>query len=610
MMIPGLSEYKVDSVKTGLSLIRRAKAARHSETNRVNLHSSRSHSICQLTVRKRIPTSEEFSETNEAADSEEAHLWIVDLAGNERTKRTNPAGAKSQREAAYINRSLMSLMRCLTSKTKTYRDSLLTMLFMHHWVNPDNSTTMIVNVNGAADDYDETQHVLSYAISSKTIPLVAPKVQKQQQTADIEYGYDGRRKGGKPLTMVQKAVKIMRKLSPKRIGPHKKRKNPEPEVEDNLAIKKSRKDPSHATRTVFPGTNDMDATSDPSPRELTSLQMQLAVARAEIQSLESKNRDLTQQIETMETSVRAQVSDEMLQEIMDMRRRYEGTIEKLKESFNQCEKSSNTMGHTEKTASKLNELVEKVEECEQEMARMVRIHRSEIKELEEDHQTELLAKEKEIADLKEKLAKKDSCENTNQKDSIRVVELERELASSQAEILKLQQSKEELVKNYEQLLAADEDEDGEDESEDEGDDDETKDHLTPKTSHTSVARRNQFDEQKISNEKAPVDSCTLKDDHSAAEHDVASTKNDIALAAEVPFKSTRMPLANLNQNKVENDEKSDSDSTFSPSKWLAPRRPAAKDPQTGLFARPPGRAPAAADGWDAKKGAWRLSVAI
>ena len=225
MVIPGLAEYKVDSVKTGLSLIRRAKEARHTAPNHLNRSSSRSHSITQITVRRRKLNNAQ--QENEQQIVEEAHLWIVDLAGNERAKRTN-AGALRQREATFINKSLMNLMRCLTQTQKPYRDSKLTLLFMHHWCNPSNTTTMIVNAHGAPADYDETQHVLQYAISSKSVPVVASKAHASKQSKAPEYDYDGRRKAGKQLTMVEKAAKMIRKLSPKRVMPARKRKMPAP----------------------------------------------------------------------------------------------------------------------------------------------------------------------------------------------------------------------------------------------------------------------------------------------------------------------------------------------------------------------------------------------
>jgi len=119
-------------------------------------------------------------------------IWIVDLAGSERSKRTRST-TRHQKEVALINASLMNLMRCLremlnhqpskkrgaTSKSGgggivPFRESKLTHMFMNHLTGPAASrTSIIVNVNPAADDYDETQHILSYAATARSVTISA-----------------------------------------------------------------------------------------------------------------------------------------------------------------------------------------------------------------------------------------------------------------------------------------------------------------------------------------------------------------------------------------------------------------------------------------------------
>jgi len=651
MIIPGLAEYRVDSMKMALSLIRRAKEGRHTAPNHLNSQSSRSHSICQITVRKGAKTSENDN-LNEIQPTQDAHLWIVDLAGNERSKRTN-AGSLRQKEATYINMSLMNLMRCLTRTQKPYRDSKLTMLFMHHWSNPENTTTMIVNVNGAASDYDETQHVLSYAISSKSIPIVATKQQAATQAKGPEYDLDGRRKGGKQLTMVQKAAKMMRKLSPKRVMPARKRKTPAPVIQgpfgqnmdglDYPAEKKKRRDDdtlaAKGARTVETHAQH----SLPSSREVASLQMQLAVSKAENQTLRSKYRELAQQLESAETSIRSEVAEEMLQEMMDMRRRYETTINKLKESFIGCEEPQDP-AHLEQAQSKIDELVEKVEECEEEMSRMSRIHRAELKEMKEDFEVALSAKDEEIKQLKEQLAQTilQANEEPLSRGTIEVAELKKQLAASRAEVEQVKRSKEEMVKGYEQLLAPDEEED-ESEAEEEEEEEKSptplkKTNIDGKTLNPNnlgtaddieapvlsyptpnTTERNEKMSHAPTAKQQPVEFESISTHSLDAQRDEATTtsistpqkineKENHAPPSSKKQTSDRKALSTLNKNLPENDDMSDSDS-FGPEKWLAPKRPAVKDPKTGLFARPPGRAPSVADRWDSKRGAWRLSMA-
>lgn len=649
MVIPGLAEYKVDSIKTGLSLIRRAKEARHTAPNHLNRASSRSHSVCQITVRRRVIKSEE-KDVEQLSTVEEAHLWIVDLAGNERSKRTN-AGSIRQKEATYINMSLMNLMRCLTSTQKPYRDSKLTLLFMHHWSNPENTTTMIVNVHGAPADYDETQHVLTYAISSKSIPFVASKAQLSKLTKEPEYGYDGRRKE-KQLTMVQKAAKMVRKLSPKRIMSARKRKILAPFGEETqnmmtdgdtkpFAVKKARREQptnigtanrgvtqalppvAHPNKQVsslqmqlavaraeiesLKNQNDPAETKAPlanqSSQQVAQLQMQLSAARVEIKHLESKKRELEQHLESVEATVRSEVSEEMLQEMTDMRRRFDNTIGKLKESFVQNEANEDS----DLLESKINELVEKVEECEEEMSRMNRVHRSELKELEDDHEAALASKDEEIAKLKKQLGEK-----SIEASSDEVAELKKQLAASQNEVEQLKRSKDELVENYEKLLAPDDEEGEEGEEDDNEDNDDDSDETNPTPVRKIVpVKTAPIPGQSTTRNDSIVPSLTptrIEVQNQVKIQSSQHRKADRSSHSE-KSKSARKPLVRLNSNQINEADAFDSDSSYGPDQWLKPKRPVNKDPKTGLFARPKGRAPSAAESWDAKKGAWRLSVA-
>lgn len=187
VMVRGLARHSVDAIATGLSLLEQAAAARQTATNQLNAASSRSHAVYQFTVVTSTSSNTAVGPKRAALTSTEKHLWMVDLAGSERSKRT--AGVDSfgtrQKEAAWINQSLMTLMRCLQALRDNqeqpatasanpavvppYRDCKLTHLLSSHWSSSDatgngstagkpGKTTMIVNVHGGADDYNETQH--------------------------------------------------------------------------------------------------------------------------------------------------------------------------------------------------------------------------------------------------------------------------------------------------------------------------------------------------------------------------------------------------------------------------------------------------------------------
>ena len=168
------------SIENGLTLIKEASKDRQICSNNINSSSSHSHCICHFELVNKS-AGEEFADP--------ANLWIVDLAGSERSKRTqfgNVFSKQQQREPSQINQSLTTLMRCITQLANSkkadqqqmlppYRDSKLTFLFMNH-LNGRNAckTAMIVNINPSASDYDETQHVLSYATAAREV-LISSK---------------------------------------------------------------------------------------------------------------------------------------------------------------------------------------------------------------------------------------------------------------------------------------------------------------------------------------------------------------------------------------------------------------------------------------------------
>ena len=248
--VRGLSTHPVSDLRQGLQLVVQASRQRVTATNNVNQGSSRSHCICQLGL----------------ADHK---LWIVDLAGLERSKRT---GGLRQTEANKINQSLMTLMRCLHNlrhqQRVPYRESKLTHLLLSHWTGPHaDQTAMIANINPS----DDSQHVLQYAAASKAttfVPQLAPAAAVDAYDAN---GHRRRKRDEEPNDGATKkprqgmVSKIMAKLSPKR----------------------------------------------KTDKSTSQLQAQLSLAYAEIELLKANNEELQQQLEDMEENIRAQVVDEL-----------------------------------------------------------------------------------------------------------------------------------------------------------------------------------------------------------------------------------------------------------------------------------------------------------
>lgn len=133
----------------------------------MNAHSSRSHSLFQITV-----------ERSELGADGKQHIRVgklnmVDLAGSERIAKTQAQGDRLK-EAAKINLSLSSLCHVISSLTDPkathipYRDSKLTRLLQDS-LGGNTKTVMIANVGPADYNFDETMNTLRYASRAKNI---------------------------------------------------------------------------------------------------------------------------------------------------------------------------------------------------------------------------------------------------------------------------------------------------------------------------------------------------------------------------------------------------------------------------------------------------------
>ena len=133
----------------------------------MNAHSSRSHSLFQITV-----------ERSELGADGKQHIRVgklnmVDLAGSERIAKTGATGDRLK-EATKINLSLSTLCHVISSLTDPkatyipYRDSKLTRLLQDS-LGGNTKTVMIANVGPADYNYDETMNTLRYASRAKNI---------------------------------------------------------------------------------------------------------------------------------------------------------------------------------------------------------------------------------------------------------------------------------------------------------------------------------------------------------------------------------------------------------------------------------------------------------
>ncbi|KAL7461677.1 hypothetical protein ACHAXS_002089 [Conticribra weissflogii] len=427
IFVRGLARRSVNTVDEGLDYAEQAKKNRHTASNNINANSSRSHSICQFEIAHAPHCSNRHGDQSDRGIDSECEtddesvcsrsssgsktslrrkstiIWIVDLAGSERSKRTGVMShTRHQKEAALINASLMNLMRCLremlnhqpkkcgvTSKggVVPFRESKLTHMFMNHLTGPAASRTcMIVNVNPAADDYDETQHVLSYATTARNVKISAVDynrkrrfLAKESKAAEFNEASARTKKKEIKISPVKKIAQIAKKMSPKRMGSDSQPKKRKVAVEPRQQVKRLR---SNTTATVSYGvkkaaSKSTQATLASAKQSTTS---ELEHLREENFSLKITIDDLHQQLAESEAEIRKEVVESMSEQLEDNKEWYEQRITKLTNQIALLQ-SNNSEQNKQSNHEYIAELLERINECEEEMTRMRDDYEAEKEEL-------------------------------------------------------------------------------------------------------------------------------------------------------------------------------------------------------------------------------------
>jgi len=154
----GLREIVVSDEDELLDLIDRGNGCRTTHATEMNNDSSRSHAICQISLRRL--NSREGSEPY-------GKLSLIDLAGSERGQDTKHHNRQRRMESAEINKSLLALKECIRaldsgSSHVPYRASKLTMVLKDSF-SSDARTVMIGCISPVASSADHTLNTLRYA---------------------------------------------------------------------------------------------------------------------------------------------------------------------------------------------------------------------------------------------------------------------------------------------------------------------------------------------------------------------------------------------------------------------------------------------------------------
>ncbi|XP_057213344.1 kinesin-like protein KIF2A isoform X1 [Triplophysa rosa] len=154
VQVIGLQEHDVRCTEDVLKLIEMGNSCRTSGQTSANAHSSRSHAVFQIILRRKGKMHGKFS--------------LIDLAGNERGADTSSADRQTRLEGAEINKSLLALKECIRALGRNkphtpFRASKLTQVLRDSFIGENSRTCMIATISPGMASCENTLNTLRYA---------------------------------------------------------------------------------------------------------------------------------------------------------------------------------------------------------------------------------------------------------------------------------------------------------------------------------------------------------------------------------------------------------------------------------------------------------------
>ncbi|XP_039659706.1 kinesin-like protein KIF2A isoform X1 [Perca fluviatilis] len=154
VQVVGLQEKDVKCTEEVLKLIEVGNSCRTSGQTSANAHSSRSHAVFQIILRRKGKMHGKFS--------------LIDLAGNERGADTSSADRQTRLEGAEINKSLLALKECIRALGRNkphtpFRASKLTQVLRDSFIGENSRTCMIATISPGMTSCENTLNTLRYA---------------------------------------------------------------------------------------------------------------------------------------------------------------------------------------------------------------------------------------------------------------------------------------------------------------------------------------------------------------------------------------------------------------------------------------------------------------
>ena len=261
---------------------------------------------------------------------------------------------------------------------------------------------MIVNVNPSIADFDETQHVLSYAIEARSVRIDQNEfTKKMQEIQPVVQAMHTHSANGRPLksrtrSPPRKIAKLAKKLSPRAALSRRREKK-------KAAVKTATETVKEKPKARIVGTKRK------LEDEMKGLREELDKARLKTSRYQKDANNLQNQLENCETDVREELAEETAAQIKYMREQHEEIVKRLRKQ--QVQNASQTPSKSAKKAKIdradqiIEDLMDKIEEGEEEMERMREEHQRDIVQMEQAHAAELEEKEAELEAISTKHAR-------------------------------------------------------------------------------------------------------------------------------------------------------------------------------------------------------------
>lgn len=156
VQVIGLREEPVASVDAVLRLLQHGQHIRTSGQTSANQHSSRSHAVFQLILKRH------------SSNKLHGKFSLIDLAGNERGVDTSSSDRHTRMEGAEINKSLLALKECIRALGRKgahlpFRASKLTQVLRDSFIGDRSRTCMIAMISPGMASCEHTLNTLRYA---------------------------------------------------------------------------------------------------------------------------------------------------------------------------------------------------------------------------------------------------------------------------------------------------------------------------------------------------------------------------------------------------------------------------------------------------------------